>query len=118
MCLGSFLANILFEERDMRDLQVEAKNFDNGVELKLAGELSFCDSKDFMMEVPSKVRDKGSKVVFNFEKLTFIDSAGLGAVLYVSEALRMQCQTMQITNANEHLKGLLSKIKNVGTFEL
>ncbi|OQA89155.1 MAG: hypothetical protein BWY28_01192 [bacterium ADurb.Bin236] len=102
----------------MRDLKVEAKQADNGIELQLVGELIFSDTKQFMTDIPIRVRDKGPCVILNLDKLKFIDSAGLGSILYVSEALRMQCQSLRIINANNIIKNLLSKIKGVGTFIL
>ena len=51
----------------MRDLKVEAKQADNGIELQLVGELIFSDTKQFMTDIPIRVRDKGPCVILNLE---------------------------------------------------
>ena len=102
----------------MRDIRIETRQIKSGIELTLDGELLFYDSQDFMLGFPELVHNQGRFVVLNMKKLRAIDSAGLGAILYVSEACRMQYQTLQIINADMNVLTLLRTIKNVGTFEL
>jgi len=87
-----------------------------GVIVKLSGELGFLDSKYFMREIPEIATEKGRKIVFDMENLDYIDSAGLGSILFVSEALRMQGQKLFIVNANDYCTKVLKQINNVGTF--
>jgi anti-anti-sigma factor len=89
---------------------------DTGAVLQLSGELVFIDSQDFMREAALRVEDDGPNIVFDMAGLKFIDSAGLGAILYLSEALRMRGQKLEIRNANDNNKKLLKTIQNVGTF--
>jgi anti-anti-sigma factor len=91
---------------------------DEGVELALSGELLFLDCHDFMRDAPMYSEDKGPKLILNMEKLKFIDSAGLGALLYISEALRMKGRRLVIRNASENNLKLIRKIQNVGTFSI
>ncbi len=102
----------------MKDIIVESVPLKNGIHLKLDGELLFLDSQEFMHKIPERVKDKGRYVVIDMAKLQFVDSAGLGAILYVSEACRMQNQVVQIVNANPQVMNSLRTIQNVGTFEL
>ena len=102
----------------MKDLKIESSPLKSGTELRLIGELMFADAQEFMHKIPERVADKGRYVVLNLDRLEFIDSSGLGAILYVSEACRMQNQTMQVMNANPQVMASLRTIKNVGTFEL
>lgn len=102
----------------MKDVRIESKPLKEGVELSMVGELLFCDSQEFMQKVPERVRGKGKMVVFNFDKLKFIDSSGLGAVLYASQACRLQEQQVHVVNANDKLLQSLRTISKVGTFVL
>ncbi|HOY63156.1 MAG TPA: STAS domain-containing protein [bacterium] len=102
----------------MRDLVVEAKNIKNGIMLKLKGELMFVDAQEFMLKTPERVKGKGKNVVLDMDDLRFIDSSGLGSMLYVSQACKMQDQTMYIVRANDKVAKSLKTIKKVGTFEL
>lgn len=89
-----------------------------GIELKLSGELVFIDSQEFMREIPFRAEDFGPNIVLDMTEITFIDSAGLGAVLYVSEALRMKGKKLIVKNASDNNLKLLKTIQNVGTFRL
>jgi anti-anti-sigma factor len=108
----------LSEGWEMKDLRVESKLMKDGVELNLIGELLFADSREFMEKIPERVRDKGKIVVINLEKLKFIDSSGLGGILYASQACVMQKQEVHVTNANPNVLNSLRTIKKVGTFNL
>lgn len=102
----------------MKDFRIITKPRSEGVELILVGELLFADAQDFMLKIPDMVAAKGKGIVFNMEHLEFIDSSGLGAILYVSEALRLQNQSLSIVNANASVIKSLHTINKVGTFEL
>ncbi|MFA6448279.1 MAG: STAS domain-containing protein [bacterium] len=102
----------------MKDIRIESRPTKEGVELCLIGELLFADSREFMEKIPERVRDKGKVVIFNLEKLKFIDSSGLGAVLYASQACVMQKQEVHVTNACPNVLNSVRTIKKVGTFRL
>jgi anti-anti-sigma factor len=102
----------------MQELFIKQNTLPDGIELRLSGELVFIDSQEFMREIPFRAEDHGPHIVLELSELTFIDSAGLGAVLYVSEALRMNGKKLIIQNANENNLKLLKTIQNVGTFKL
>lgn len=100
----------------MDDIGIKKSLVDDGVKLDLTGELLFLDCQDFMRDVPVHAEDKGPKLILDMTGLRFIDSAGLGALLYISEALRMKGRRLAIKNANENIMKLLVRIQNVGTF--
>ena len=102
----------------MKELSVETNPIRNGVKLRLNGELQFSDAKDFMHVIPAQVRNRGRYVVLDMKDLDFIDSAGLGAILFVSEACRMQSQVVQVANPNVQVLNSLKSIHNVGNFEI
>jgi len=106
------------ERWTMKDVRIESKPLRDGIELTLIGELLFADSAEFMQKIPERVRDKGKVVVFNMAKLKFIDSSGLGAILYISQACQMQNQQVQLINANPDVNKSLMTIKKVGTFQI
>ena len=102
----------------MEEIFIRKHTTDDGAILKLAGELVFIDSQDFMREATFRVEDDGPNIVFDLSELKFIDSAGLGAILYISEALRMRGQRLEIRNAGDNNGKLLKTIQNVSTFKL
>ena len=97
---------------------IEIQKVPEGTHVNVSGELQFYDSQKFMQVVPEEAKGSGRNVTIAMRELKFIDSSGLGAILYVSEALRMQGQKLRIVNANEHCRKLLDKIAPVGTFSL
>ena len=107
----------------MRKFSFDSKKFrddelSGGIEVFMHGELLFEDAHDFMRNMPMAVEAGGKKVVFNMKDLDYIDSAGLGAILYVSEAMRMKGQRLEIRFASKNNLRLLKTIHRVGTFEL
>lgn len=97
---------------------IEIQKVPEGMYVNVSGELQFYDSQKFMKVIPEESRGNGRDVTIDMLELKFIDSSGLGAILYVSEALRMQGQKLKIVKANEHCRKLLDKIAPVGTFTL
>lgn len=92
--------------------------FTTGVELGLDGELLYEDAQDFMKEITEMAKGCGKKVVLDLGRLRYIDSSGLGAILYISESLRMQGQKLFVTKANKNNLRVLKTINKVGTFVL
>lgn len=108
---------------ELKNLAIHEKEFTEdeytrGIELYLEGELLFEDAHDLMRRIPELVKDRGKKVALNMRGLEYIDSSGLGAILFVSEALRMQGQVLEIKNANPYNMKVLKTIHRVGTFKL
>lgn len=108
---------------ELKNLNILEKEFTEdqytrGIELYLEGELLFEDAHNIMRKIPELVRDHGKKIVLNMKNLEYIDSSGLGAILFVSEALRMQGQSLEIRNANPYNMKVLKTIHRVGTFKL
>jgi len=97
---------------------LEFQQHPQGVDVFATGELQFYDSQKFMKTVPEEAKGKGRNVTLDMGELKFIDSAGLGAVLYVSEALRMQGQKLILRNVNQYNRRVLEKIAPVGTFDI
>ncbi|HOX28217.1 MAG TPA: STAS domain-containing protein [bacterium] len=101
----------------MQHLRISSKPTRDGIELMLDGELLFADAQEFMLSIPEKLKNRGANVVFNVERLKFIDSSGLGSILYVSQACGLQNQTVRISKAAPQIEKLLKRIHKVGTFE-
>lgn len=97
---------------------LEFQEHAQGVDVFATGELQFYDSQKFMKLLPDETKGKGRVVTLDMGELKFIDSAGLGAVLYVSEALRMQGQKFVMRNVNQYNRRVLDKIAPVGTFDI
>lgn len=100
------------------DMKIDYVDIPGGVEITISGELLFLDSQTFMQKIPMMVEGKGVTIRMDLKNLRFIDSSGLGAILYVSEALRMQGQKLTIRNVNDNNMKLLKVIQNVGTFTI
>lgn len=103
---------------DILEKEFQTDEFTSGLELIIEGELLYEDAREAMVAIPEMVRDRGSKIIMNLRRLDYIDSSGLGALLFVSEALRMQGQSLEITNANAYNTKVLKTINRVGTFNL
>ena len=102
----------------MEELTIKQRRLNDGIEIKLIGELVFIDSQKFMTEIPFRAEDYQGRVVLDMKELKFIDSAGLGALLYISEALRLQGMKMVVRSPNKNNLQLLKRIHNIGNFTI
>lgn len=66
----------------MINLKIDVKNIDNKVDLiELAGELDIYTSKEFKKTVNVLIKEKRAKLIVDLEKVTYIDSCGIGILL-------------------------------------
>ncbi|MDC7239052.1 MAG: anti-sigma factor antagonist [Spirochaetales bacterium] len=72
-----------------------------------------------LKELVSKMLDKGiSHFVINMEKVEYIDSSGIGALIYVSSALKKKSARLVITSVHGSVKKVIELTKLTGYFPL
>lgn len=80
---------------------------DNELTLSVEGELDTFNSQEFEMEINSEIGYCDS-LILDFEKLEYISSAGLRAIITTHKKLQLQKSSFKIINANEIIKDIFS----------
>jgi len=90
---------VVGETRRMRmDLKIGTRNEGSVVVLDLNGSLTLGESEDaFREKVMKLLKEKKTSILVNFEKVEFVDSSGVGAMI--------KCLT-SVTQAGGKIKGL------------
>lgn len=66
----------------MINLKIDVKNINNEMDLiELTGELDIYTSKEFKKTVNALIKEKRAKLIVDLEKVTYIDSCGIGILL-------------------------------------
>ncbi|TDP01074.1 STAS domain-containing protein [Marinomonas balearica] len=79
--------------------------------LELAGEMdcvAVAESKDILEKIP---QDFAGDIVFDLSKVTFIDSSGIGAIVFLFKRLREEERALLITGLNGQPKELMTLLR-------
>lgn len=80
----------------------------NQREVNLKGRLTFSDHETFR-EITGSLQEPGpNKCIINLSKLDFIDSAGLGLLLLVSEMAKEENISISLTGAHDQVDKMLT----------
>jgi anti-sigma B factor antagonist len=72
-----------------------------------------------LKELVGKMLDRGiSLFVINMEKVEYIDSSGIGALIFVSSALKKKNAKLVITNVHGSVKKVIELTKLTGYFPM
>jgi len=81
------------------------KTMDSGiVTLTLSGRLDTLTSGELAKELDELFADNVPNIVFNFEQLDYVSSAGLRVLLSAQKKVSSAGATMKITGANDNIK--------------
>lgn len=58
-------------------------NIEDQIELELIGELDIYSASDFMEKVENLIEEYQKDILMDFEKLDYLDSSGLGALISI-----------------------------------
>lgn len=81
---------------------IEDKKF----KIILSGDLDINNVENFKKEALEKYKNLEKDIVFDLEKLDYIDSTGLGAVITVFKEVRDKKKTLTIKKAKKNIKKL------------
>lgn len=89
-------------------MKIEEKHLENGVALIIIGEtdanLTIAD--DFRMKMIKKIEGGEKNLIISFEKVTYIDSSFLGALVSILKALLPLNGKMVLTDVNSNIYSL------------
>lgn len=72
--------------------------------IQIEGELDVSCAKNFKNEVESSLEKKFSDVKIDMEKLSYIDSTGVGVIVGIMKTLRRSGKDIVLLNAKDNIK--------------
>lgn len=81
---------------------------DDKWEFKLSGELDIYTSAHFKEEVLRLYKSKKQDIVFNGEDLVYVDSTGLGAMIYILKELKDDDYKVYCDNIKPNIRKLFN----------
>ena len=89
-------------------MKIEFKLVRNTVVVKLKGELDMMITEKLRQEIDSKLEDKRvNNLIINLEKVTFIDSSGLGVIIGRYKKIASRKGRMYIVGASPSVEKIL-----------
>ena len=87
--------------------QVTINGFENGtLKVSLSGDIDLGNAEAFYKEVSSAYLAQKGNVLFDCEKLEFIDSTTLGTFVKILKAVKMDGYSMKLVNLQSKIKKL------------
>ena len=77
-------------------------------DVKVAGEIDLSSAHQFKQELEKALAEKRQNICIDFEKLSYIDSTGLGVVIGVYGSIKKDGFSIKILNPRDNVKKLLS----------
>jgi anti-sigma B factor antagonist len=100
-------------------LQIVEKQIDEVSVLDLVGRITLGDEKDQVGKKIKEMLGKGkSQIVLNLEGVSYVDSAGLGALVSGHTSAQNQGATLKLANPTKTLRALLNITKLVTIFDI
>jgi anti-sigma B factor antagonist len=100
-------------------LQLVEKQIDGVSVLDFAGRITLGDEKEQVGKKIKEMLGKGkSQIVLNLEGVSYIDSAGLGALVWGRTSAQNQGATLKLANPNKTFRALLNITKLVTIFDI
>lgn len=87
-------------------MKVEINKYNEEIVVKVLGSVDVVTSKELEAEVQPLV-DQTSKLVFDFEEVPYLSSAGLRLILSIKKQMNSKSGDMVIKNINSHVKDVL-----------
>ncbi|MBS6720613.1 MAG: STAS domain-containing protein [Peptoniphilus harei] len=100
------------------EFKLESKNTDEFLVLYPKGELDVYNTKKFK-EKSLKVYEKDKKdILFDFSELEYLDSTGLGSLIYILKEIEKDGNKIVIENINNSIMKLFKITKLEDMFEI
>lgn len=105
-------------------MYLKFNDYDNILEIALIGELDHHNAKEARVKMDDRIdRTRATKVILNFNSVTFMDSSGIGVIVGRKKRINKNGGELYIAGANKsigrvfELAGLFKIIKNFNTVE-
>lgn len=98
---------------------LDQRKMDGVVVVNLSGKITFGETANRMLETVSDLLERGEqKIVFNFEKVQYIDSAGLGVLVKCRNKARASQGVLKLATLPKGIRDLMRITKLISLFEI
>jgi anti-anti-sigma factor len=91
-------------------LEVSMKELDQNPVLELAGRIVDADVKKFQRRLDQLYKKKIPKIIIDVSNSNFIDSHGLGTIVYFHTLMQKEKRELVILNANQDKNSYLNRL--------
>ena len=77
-------------------------------DVKVSGEIDLSNAQQFKQELENALAEKRQNICIDFEKLSYIDSTGLGVIIGVYGSIKKDGYKVKILNPRDNVKKLLN----------
>ncbi|MEX2672403.1 MAG: STAS domain-containing protein [Phycisphaeraceae bacterium] len=102
----------------MGKFAIHADAREDGVILKLVGELTVHDSEPLKQQLFAALEHRPKRVVIDASALTFISSLGLGSLVEVRRALEADSVTLRLAGASDFVAEIFRKTRLAEIFPM
>jgi anti-sigma B factor antagonist len=102
----------------MEEFNIQLKKTDGITVLHLEGFLDAHTSTDLEKCFEDMIKDKNYRLVVNFDKLTYISSAGLGVFMAFIETIRENQGDIKLTNMSDKIYNIFDMLGFPVLFEI
>jgi anti-anti-sigma factor len=96
------------QNRKDEDMQINERVVPQGIILDLVGDLTYANRGVFKMAV-EKAKNAGCRhLIVNLEKVRFVDSAGLGLLVLVSQNLKLTQAQLSVLKPQLYVREIMS----------
>lgn len=117
-CYFPFAAGLWMGVTNMIGL-LEQRKFDSATVVDLAGKITFGETANNMLVTVTELLARGEKrLIFNFERVHYIDSAGLGVLVKCRNAAKAQQGQLKLSSLPGTIGELMRITNLVSLFEI
>ena len=80
----------------------------NGLTAKLEGKFSYAECSSFLKETTAQLKTAAKTLVIDFEKVSYLDSSALGALLMLRERASASGKSIALSNCNGDVKDVIA----------
>ncbi len=101
------------------DFKLEFEEKKEKIEVKLQGELDIYSNVEFKMKTIKEYKKKKLDILLDCTELTYIDSTGLGSIIYLLNVLGEDGKKIYVRNLKDNLRKLfkITKLDELLIFE-
>jgi anti-anti-sigma factor len=92
------------------ELEVNVKMDDETPTIELAGRIIDADVKKFQKRLDQFFKKKSEKIILDVSKATYMDSHGLGTLVYYHTLMQKEGRELVILNANKEKGSYLNRL--------
>ena len=99
-------------------MELKIRKYSDTYIIDVNGEMDLYNSYKLKELVMKMLQKKVKKIIVNLEKVDYIDSSGIGALIYICSTLKKMSLKFMLTNIHGSVKKVIELTKLIGYFPI